>query len=334
MRHSRDEKLRILCTGATGPYGAHFAKLAIERGHDVFSIRHLSKPQDAASLLGIADKITWAQGDIRDSSFLSLCLANFDIQAVAHFAALPLVKTGTIVTEPIFGINVGGTVALLDAVAKVSQKDKKILFLQVGTDKEYGDAGDQPYTENMPLLGASIYEASKAAASVACRAYQKQKLVPNLVISRSCNIVATADLNWRLISNTVRQLLVGVPAKVYTRGQYVREFIHVDDAVSAQFDLMMRADEYAGQEFNIGSGQQFTQEEMISHIRNTHFPQGQIIRVEPPLHDTAEIAYQRLDCSKIKRILGWAPKKTVEEAVSDVVLWWREHQALAPWSLL
>ena len=333
MRPSRGERMRVFVTVATGPYGAHFAKLCLDKGHDVFSISHSRRPHDSASLLGITDKITWAQGDILDSDFLALCLAEWDIQAVAHFAAKPLVRVGTLVAAPIFQVNTMGTVALLDATKQVAAK-RKVLFLYVGTDKEYGNAGDVPYTEDMPLLGSSIYEASKVAADVACRSYQAHGLVPHLVTSRSCNVIAAADMNWRLVPNTIRQFLCDVPAKIYTKGQYVREYMSVLDAVEAQYLLMLRADEYAGQSFNIGSGEQRTQEQVIEYIRDIHFPGGQITRIDPPAHHFVEISYQRLDTTKIRRALGWEPKRTVEQAIADVVGWWHEHKDLAPWSLL
>lgn len=325
--------MRILVTGATGPYGAHFARLCLEKGHEVFSIRNRERPRDSASLLGIADKITWTKGDIRDSHFLSLVLAENDIQAIAHFAAKPLVRVGTLVAEPIFDVNTMGTVAILDATKQVAAK-RKVHFLYVSTDKVYGNAGDVPYTEETPLLGSSIYEASKVAGEIACRAYHAHGLVPHLVVSRSCNVISLVDLNWRLVPNTVRQLLCDVPAKIYTRGQYVREYMHVDDACEAQYLLLMRADEYAGQAFNIGSGEQRTQEQIIEHIHKVHFPGGRVMRIEPPDHHFVEISFQRLDTTKIRKALGWAPKHTVEEAIAEVVGWWREHQALAPWSLL
>jgi nucleoside-diphosphate-sugar epimerase len=325
--------MRVLVTGATGAYGAHFAKLCLDRGHDVFSIRHRQRPHDTAALLEISNRITWATGDIRDSRFLSLLLAENDIQAVAHFAAKPLVRTSTLVAEPIFSVNAGGTVALLDAVKEVAAR-RRVHFLMVSTDKVYGDAGDRPYVEDTPLLGSSIYEASKVAAEAACRAYRAHGLVPHLVVSRSCNVIAAADMNWRLVPNTIRQFLCDAPAKVYTRGQYVREYMHVEDAVEAQYLLMMRADEYAGQAFNIGSGEQFTQEQVIDLIRREHFPDGQVLRVEPPGHHFVEIAYQRLDTSKIQRALGWSPKRSFAQAVADVVGWWKSRRELAPWSLL
>lgn len=333
VRPSKNERLRILVTGASGVYGAHFAKKCLDQGHEVFSIRHLQRPRDAASLLGIADKITWATGDIRDSGFLSHHLAAWEVQAVAHFAALPLVRVATLVAEPIFSVNAMGTVALLDAVKQVAAR-RRVHFLYVGTDKEYGNAGDVPYTEDTPLNGTSVYEASKIAAEAACRAYHAHGLISDLIIARSCNVVATADLHWRLIPNTIRQFLSNVPAKIYTRGQYVREFIHVEDAVDALYLLLLRADEYSGQAYNVGSGHQWTQEQAIQHIRDQHFPEGQIVRVEPPDHHFVEISYQRLDCSKIRRALGWEPRRRVEQAVAEVVAWWREHREIASWSLL
>lgn len=338
MRPSVNERMRVFVTGASGPYGAHFAKLCLEKGHDVFSVQHHQKPHDSATLLGIADKITWARGDIRDSRFMSLCLAEFEVQMVAHFAAKPLVRTASVggAIEEIFSINAGGTVALLDACKNQVAAKKRIHFLYIGTDKEYGNAGDQPYTEDTPLLGSSAYEASKIAGDVMCRAYQAHGLVPDLVVSRSCNVIAPGDLAWRLVPNTIRQFLCDVPAKVYTRGQMVREYMSVTDAVRAQYDLLMRADEdgYRGQSFNIGSGEQRTQEQIIEHIRSAHFPEGKVLRVEPPDHHFVEIAYQRLNTEKVRKALGWEPKQTVEEAIAEVVKFWREHRNLADWSML
>ena len=283
-------------------------------------------------MLGITDKITWSKGDVQDSDFLSLVLADHDIQAVAHFAAKPLVRTGTLVAQPIFKTNALGTVALLDAVKQVAAK-RPVHFLMISTDKVYGDAGDQPYTESMPLMGSSIYETSKISAEMACRAYYTHGLVPDLVISRSCNVIGI-DFTWRLVGNTIRQLLCHVPAKVYTKSQYVREYLDCQSAVEAQYELLLRADEHRGQAFNIGSGEVYTQEEMIEKIRQEHFPEGHVVRVDPPSQHMIEIAYQRLDCSKIQKTLGWKPKRDVGQAIAEVVAWWREHQALAPWSLL
>ena len=334
MRISKNERLRIFCTGASGPYGAHFSRLALERGHEVISLRHDHKPYDSALLLGIRDKVTWVQGDIRDKKLLSEIMARYEPQAVAHFAAVPLVRTSTISVEPLFSVNVAGTVALLEAVKEQVAAKRRVHFLYVGTDKEYGDAGDTPYTEETPLLGWSAYEASKIAADVMCRSYQKHGFVPDLVVSRSCNVIAAGDTNWRLVGNSVRQCLSDVPMRVYTKGQWVREYLAVEDAVEAQLELLIRADEYRGQAFNIGSGIQKTQEEVIYHIRDTHFPKAQTMRIDPPDHHFVEIAYQRLECSKIRKTLGWKPKRTFEKAIVSVVEFWREHQSIAPWSQL
>ena len=332
MRPSKSERMRILVTGASGLYGGYFSKYAMSKGHEVFSVRHSDRPITTATALGIDDKITWARGDICDVNFLSLLLAEHDIQAVAHFAAKPIVRTGTIVAKPIYDINIGGTVALLDAVKQVAAR-RKILFLMVSTDKAYGDAGDRPYTENMPLNGTSIYETSKIGAEVACRGYFTHGFVPDLVISRSCNVVGV-DFHWRLVGNTVRQLLSGEPAKKYTDNQYVREYLDAESAVEAQYQLLMRADEYRGQSFNIGSGEVFTQEEMIDLIIADHFPGGPVIRIPSPPAHMIEIAYQRMDCTRIQGALGWKPRRSVRAAIADVVAWWREHRALAPWSQL
>src|SRR3990167_4294614 len=101
VRPSVRERLRLLVTGATGPYGAHFAQYALRLGHEVFSVEHNRRTNDSASLLGIKNDISWSTGDIRDSRFLTALIADWEIQCVVHFAALPLVKTGLVIAEPI-----------------------------------------------------------------------------------------------------------------------------------------------------------------------------------------------------------------------------------------
>lgn len=334
MRLSKKEKIRILVTGATGPYGAYFAKLCIKLGHDVFSIEHTRRPNDSAILLKIKDKILWEHGDIRDTSLVARLLATRDIQAVAHFAALPLVRVSTLVTEPVFSVNVMGTVSILEAVRQVALS-RPVNFLYVSTDKVYGNAGDNPYIEDTtPLLGSSVYESSKVAAEAVCRSYQFQNLVPNIVISRSCNVIAPIDTNWRLIPNTIRQFITKVPAKIFTSGQYVREYMHVEDAVEAQYELMIRAEEHKGQSFNIGSGYQFTQENIIDYIQSKHFIKGVTVRIPPPEYHKIEISYQKLNFNKIKKIIGWEPVRTPYSAIDESVAWWLKNKNLAPWSIL
>lgn len=207
-------------------------------------------------------------------------------------------------------------------------------FLFISTDKALGAQGDRPYTEDMAPKPVAPYDASKFAAEVAVKSYQAMGYTKNACITRSCNIIATADLNFRLVSNTIRQFMCGVPAKVYSRGQLVREYVAVEDAVEAQLMCLLRADETPGEIFHIGSGSRLTQEEVIEYIHDKHFPDGHIIRIEPPPYSNIEIVYQALDSTKIRERHGWVPRLSPFEAIDRVTAWWKERPQLAPWSLL
>src|SRR6185369_6924669 len=172
--------MRILVTGASGPFGAHFAKLCLRRGHEVIGLRSpRSNAPNSAQLLGIGSvHFHWLAGEIDHCSNwgspVDACLEEEEIDAVAHFAAQTTVTGSTT-----FSVNTTGTVALLDAV-KARRPSAK--FLYVGTDKEYGYHPERSrYDESTPLSGRGLYAASKVAADVACRAYQHAGLVSNLV---------------------------------------------------------------------------------------------------------------------------------------------------------
>mgnify|MGYP001618131761 FL=1 len=172
----------LLITGCSGAFGGNYAKRMLDEGHEVISIRHDEAPVDTASLLGIRDKITWVRGSILDANLCKRIVADYGINEIVHFAALPIVSAATRTAVPIFECNILGTIHLLEAVKDNYFAGKNIKFVMVSTDKSYGDAGKRPYTENMPLCGLGVYDASKSCADLIARSYHSCGYAPYLVV--------------------------------------------------------------------------------------------------------------------------------------------------------
>lgn len=315
--------MTVLVTGASGFIGAHLAKHLLERNHEVISIKHDVKPMTTAKLLDIEDKISWAQGDILDETFLKRIVADYEVEQIYHLAALPLVRVGTRTTIPIFQTNIMGTCNILEAAKEQHLSGYEISTLHMSTDKVYGDSGEIPYTENMPLKALNSYEASKACADIISRCYNKSFGL-RTVIARSCNIFGEADLNSRLIPNSIKSCLQGRSPIIFKGITYVREFIYIKDACEALITLMDNINKTSGQAYNIGSGYHFNQEQAINEILK-HFPKLKGVYRTPPPYTRVEIPFQRLDTSKIQRELGFKAKVSFQEGLERTMAWYREN---------
>jgi CDP-glucose 4,6-dehydratase len=318
--------MRILVTGANGIYGAHMSKKLLNEGHEVVSIMHDRRPFSAASLLNMENSINWAHGDILDYNFLTRVMADYEIDTIYHFAAMPIVKRCPDAPLPVYLTNIIGTCNILEAARR---RDCKVLYMS--TDKVYGYAGERPYKENFPLTGLGIYDSSKASADLITRAYHYTYGLKTIV-ARSCNIYGPGDLNWRIIPNTIRRCLLNKPPVIFRGIEHIREYLFVDDAIDALIFLVQRIDKICGKAFNVGSGESFSDAEIIKKIVG-FFPSIKPIVREPLPHMIKEIPYQKLSCSKIYK-LGWKPKTNFDTGLKKTIEWYRKHKGILPPPLL
>lgn len=145
--------MRVLVTGGAGFIGSHTVVALIEAGHRPVIVDNLSNARP--SVLGRIAAITgedpeFHRIDIRDTEAMStLAATGFD--ACLHFAALKAV--GESVEEPLlyYDNNVGGTIALLQALAR--EGTHRFVFSSSAT--VYGDPPTLPVTEDMPIGGAT-----------------------------------------------------------------------------------------------------------------------------------------------------------------------------------
>jgi len=315
--------MRTLVTGASGFIGAHMAKKLLAEGHSVVSILHDFNPKNTASLLGIYDQITWCIGDIRDEQLLKRILGDYNIDMVYHFAALPIVEMGMRSCRPMFEVNFMGTLSILEALREATISKQDVGLVYIATDKVYGPMMyGRPYKEEDPLFANAPYELSKACADMTVRMYHNMEYVKNVVVLRPSNQYGPADLNPRIIPNTIRRCLNGLGPVIYDGVTYTREFTYVEDTIEAALMLSQRFPGVSGQAFNIGTGEQKDQKQVIVEILK-YFP-DMLPDLQPPkAYTRKEIPYQVLDNSKILS-LGWKPKTSFEQGIAETVEWWKQ----------
>ena len=146
-----------------------------------------------------------------------------------------------------------------------------------------------------------------------------------LAITRCANIYGAGDLNWeRIVPGTIRSLLCGQRPIVRSDGTLRRDYLFVDDAVSAYLATaaaLIGGREH-GEAFNFGNGRGVTVLEIVTAIRAAVGDESLDPIVEG--HAPNEIPAQWLDSTKARDRLGWAPAFDLPAGLARTVPWYRD----------
>ena len=314
--------MRILVTGGAGYIGSHMVKLLAETGAEVTVLDDLSTGHAEA-----VRNAKFVRGDIADVPATRDLLQKAGIEAVVHFAASSLV--GESMTDPLkyYRRNVGGTVALVDAMRQA--KVMRLVFSS--TAAVYGDPVRLPIDEAHPTHPVNPYGSSKLAIE---RMLAECSTAYGLgaVTLRYFN-AAGADPSGKLgerhdpethLIPLVLQAASGKRASISvfgndwpTRdGTCVRDYIHVSDLCVAHLKaLEWLASGGRYEVFNLGNGDGATVLEVIEAARRVTGKPIQVVQAPRRAGDPPSLI---ADASKARRILGWQPGRAdIEGIVRD-----------------
>jgi dTDP-glucose 4,6-dehydratase len=259
--------------------------------------------------------------NINNKKALEALAKTTEINAIVNFAAETHVDRS--ISNPVEFIdsNVNGVVSLLEFCR---QHDVE-LFVQISTDEVYGDAtGRSDLDENSPLAPNSPYSASKAAADLLTRAYNKTYGL-RTIITRCSNNFGPNQSPEKLIPKAVVSALKGLPIPIYGDGSQIREWIYVNDHVDAVLKVVAKGKR--GEIYNISSSDEMSNNDVITRIIDIlHTSKtGLNVRVkhveDRPGHDKR----YSLNSSKIKKDLGWRPQFSFDSALEHTVKWYIDN---------
>ena len=323
----------VLVTGAHGFVASHLAAELLRRGA---AVRILDRPdprtadiggprRSALDLLHIRDQVELAEGDLRDAEAVSSAVAGCD--SVFHLAAQTIVGVARRSPRETFETNVRGAWNVFEACR--DHEVERTVF--ASSDKAYGTSPELPYREDFPLRASYPYDASKAAADIVARSYAHAYDLP-LAVTRFANVYGGGDLNFsRLIPETVVALLDGRAPAIRSDGTPERDFLHVDDAVSAYLAIAASLDEgrAGGEAFNAGGERPHSVREVVDLIAATAGG-----GVEPEYLGTGtpdgEIDRQYVDSTKLRETTGWRPRVGLADGLAATLEWYREHPGARP----
>ena len=269
--------------------------------------------------------------DITDRAEIERIFKQYDIDTVVHFAAESHVDRSILGPEAFVKTNILGTYTLLDVARnywKVSLDNQRddVLFHHISTDEVYGSLGEAGYfTETTPYDPRSPYSASKASSDHLVMAYYHTYGLP-ITLSNCTNNYGPYQFPEKLIPLMVLNMTEGKPLPVYGEGKNIRDWIYVEDHNRAVYLILK--DGVTGQKYNIGGENEWQNIKLLEKLIDLTSDEAKLdsdkIREtithvkDRPGHD----ARYAIDCTKIKKELGWQRKMTFEEGLRMTVKWY------------
>src|SRR5919108_231826 len=210
------------------------------------------------SLAGLEERIAFVQGDICDAELVARVLADERVDAIVNFAAESHNSLAVLEPARFFHTNVLGTQTLLEAARAVGIGR----FHHVSTCEVYGDLpldSDEAFTEESPYRPRTPYNASKAGADHAVRAYSETYGLP-VTITNCSNNYGPYQFPEKVIPLFTTNALDDLELPLYASTANKREWLHVLDHCSA-IDLVLRTGA-EGETYNVGSGVEKSIEEI------------------------------------------------------------------------
>ena len=315
--------MRLLVTGGAGFIGSNFVHYWLGRhpGDELVVLDLLPYAGNRESLAVVEDRIAFVQGDICDRELAEATLREYGTEVVVNFAAESHNSLAVVDPTRFFRTNVLGTQTLLDAsrVAGVSR------FHHVSTCEVYGDLAldtDEVFTEESPYRPRTPYNASKAGADHAVRAYSETFGLP-ITITNCSNNYGPFQFPEKVIPLFATNALDDEPLPMYASTQNKREWLHVLDHCEA-IDLVLREGR-PGETYNVGSGIEATIEEIADRVLELTGKPGSLKTIVPdrPGHDRRYL----LDATKIAKELGWTPGRGFDEGLAETVAWYEANRS-------
>ena len=313
--------MRYLVTGGAGFIGSHVCDALIQRGDSVVVLDDLStgNKKNIEHLISHAS-FKLVQGSILDTSAVESAIKSVD--HVLHFAAA--VGVFTIVDKPLESLmtNIRGTENILEAA---HMHGKEVLI--ASSSEVYGkNVGGALHEESDRIVGSplksrwSYSEAKAIDESMAYFFYQEKKLAVRLV--RFFNTVGPRQVGHygMVVPRFVSAALKNEPLTVYGTGSQSRCFCHVYDAVAGVL-AVIDSNATLGEVFNIGNDEEITIENLAHEVIELT---GSRSTIEKVLYEKAyapgfEDMQRRVpDIGKIKRVVGWTPKLSLDSIISDI----------------
>lgn len=333
-KRGMEERL-VLVTGGAGFIGANLVRHLLGLGYRVLTVDALTYAGRRESLEGMAggERHELVVADIADEGRMREVFERFRPEWVLHLAAESHVDRSIRGPLEFVRSNVMGTAVLLEValgfwrgLSGVARE--RFRWVQVSTDEVFGSLGEEgSFDEGSAYDPRSPYAASKAGGDHLVRAWWHTYGFPAMITNCSNNHGPFQHVE-KLIPTVITSALRGLPIPVYGNGENTRDWLHVEDHCEALVRVALRG--VPGETYLIGGGNEWRNLDLVRGIcrwMGELLPEGgDFSRLVTFVEDRPGHDFRyAVDSAKIRRELGWEPRKLGEDAFRETVRWYVER---------
>jgi len=306
---------RILLTGANGRLGSRLAKALLELGYPQI---HLSSSAQVENIPGVK----YIQVDWQD---LQIPEIN-DVDVIVHLAHQTSAYQARKDVEADIQSNLISTVRIIESVRK---SPRPIHFIYMGSLTEYGTMNVNPINESHRNFNPeTFYDCSKLAVELYLRQFQAEEVLNTLTLIRLGNLYGFTEnpkqMHRGFFDNAIFDAYHGQEVTCYGDGNFLRDFIHVDDLIAGILAFIESSDGAADGMFNLAGGTGHTLRVALNEIGEQLNLVGKgpmRIRYQDfPLNAySIEKRNHVADISLIKKSINWTPKISLSVGISKSI---------------
>lgn len=350
---------RALITGITGQDGAYLAEFLLEKGYEVHGIKrrtslfntdridHLYQDPHETGV-----KLFLHHGDMTDSSSLIRIIQQVQPDEIYNLAAQSHVQVSFEEPEYTADSDAVGALRLLEAI-RILKLEKKTRYYQASTSELFGKVQETPQTEKTPFYPRSPYAVAKLYAYWITINYREAygMYACNGILFNHESPVRGETFVTRKITRALARIRLGLQDCLYLGNlDAKRDWGHAKDYIEMQWLMLQQKEpddfviatgkQYSVREFinaaasqlgltiswqgeglnETGTVEAISKDEISEHIFRQLEPGDTIVRVDPKYFRPTEVETLLGDPSKAKEVLGWTPKITFAELVSEMVM--------------
>ncbi len=248
------------------------------------------------------------------------------VDGVFHLAWSTVPRTANSAPLDDVATNVMGTVALLEAMRQ--RPGIPFVFASSG-GTVYGVPEAPLVSESHPLRPLSVYGASKASVEGYAMLYRRQFSVDTRILRVSNPFGPGQNVDGQLGAASIFawRALAGLDIRIWGDGSVVRDYLYIEDAVDAFVATMNARSAAFGNAdpiFNIGSGEGTSLKQIVETIGNIL---STPVCVKYEAARSFDVPVSILDVSRAKEVLGWAPKTSFRDGMSETIACFSKNMA-------
>ena len=296
--------MNFLITGAAGFLGSSLANHLAREGHQVRGLDDLSTGDPQA----LVPDVHFTRGDVSDRPKLWTLLQEVDV--VYHLAARVSVPESVLYPRDYNTVNVGGTVALMEAMRDVGVR--RVVLASSGA--VYGDLGVQTLTESITPNPRSPYAVSKLAAEYYVRTIGWLWGIETVSL-RIFNAYGPGQhlpaSHPPVVPHYLKQAIRGGTLVAHGDGSQTRDYVYVDDVISALV-ASATAPNINGLVINVGSGVETSIRDLIKSVLDVTGGKAEVIY---NAQTSGGVSRMRADLSLAQEKLSYRPSIKLDDGL-------------------